>query len=128
MLDWLGIPRHLPSLFLRTLSFQLRSTSSSLLLHSCIQTVCIWTWPARNRDDSHTDFGETLPLYSGQVTKLLSVIPGPPPLHSFDRAEWHSTYIQWLSQKYLHQRKRCAHKPWLDGLGPPYRDVRMTPG
>lgn len=80
MLDWLGIPRHLPSLFLRTLSFQLRSTSSSLLLHSCIQTVCIWTWPARNRDDSHTDFGETLPLYSGQVTKLLSVIPAPPPL------------------------------------------------
>lgn len=50
------------------------------------------------------------------------------PLHSFDRAEWHSTYIQWLSKKYLHQRKRCAHEPWLDGLGPPYRDLRMTPG
>lgn len=63
------------------------------------------------------------------MTKLLSVIVTPVPLlHSFDRAEWHSTYIQWLSKKSLHQRKKCAHEPRLDSPGPPSRDLRTSSG
>lgn len=105
------------------------STSSSLLLRSCIHTVCLHlaSQESRHITRSHTDFGETLARYSGQVTKLLSVAPVPL-LHSFDRAEWHSTYIQWLSKKYLHQRKKCAHEPRLNSPGPPSRDLRRTSG
>jgi hypothetical protein len=62
----------------------------------------------------------------GQVTKVLSVIPIP--LCICLTAGWHSTYIQWLSRKYLHQRKKSAHEPRLDNLAPPYRDLRMTSG
>lgn len=47
------------------------------LTPTCIQMVGLYLASQKSRY-SHTDFGETLPRYSGQVTKMLALIPVSP--------------------------------------------------